>query len=691
MLNRLSLRVRVFLFFAALAVGAIVAIAGGLTLGYRRLGDPVVLDGFAQAGIIAGFATLGLIVWVWFLFDANVAKPIDLLAAALRARTHSDIANPLQSDIARYLGDLAPAASATAQTLAETRNALSEAVARETIRLSQEKDRLERLLSDVEVGVILCSGNHQLVFYNGTAAEFMGAGRQAAALPGLDRRLFDFLREGPILHSLRRLIESGDPDAASDLLCTTVAEARVLSGRMRLVQSEGSQGYVLTLREVTRDMAAHARREALVSDFLDQIRRPAAALHTLMAVVPEGSSALGPIEGALRQEVDTLATCASDFGRRIDEIRSDTVPFSMARGDDLLDGLRARMELDGLTVETAPTDLLVRCNGYELIALFGGLAGEIARKAATRRFRLALDEDQSGATLRLLWSGKPVSVGGLEIWLAEPLEPNLDTARRSVLLSHATDLWPEPVGSEQSLCLPIRNARRFGPRPKPLTRRVVYDFDLMGKERNRDVLDTRLEDLTYVVFDTETTGLLPQQGDEIVQIAAVRIVNGRRVGGEVFDTRVNPRRAIPAVSTEVHGISDAMVKDAPFIEEVGAQFHRFAEGSVLIAHNAPFDMAFLRRIEPTLGLRFDMPVLDTVLLSAVVFSQHDQHSLDALTHRLGITISEEARHTAIGDAVATADAFLKLLPVLQARGFNTFGQVLAEVRRHGRLLKDINT
>ena len=83
-------------------------------------------------------------------------------------------------------------------------------------------------------------------------------------------------------------------------------------------------------------------------------------------------------------------------------------------------------------------------------------------------------------------------------------------------------------------------------------------------------------------------------------------------------------------------------------------------------------------------------MLDTVLLSAVVFGQNETHSLDALAHRLGMTIPEEVRHTAIGDTRATADALLKLLPMLKARKVTTFGEALAEVRRHGRLLKDLN-
>ena len=89
-------------------------------------------------------------------------------------------------------------------------------------------------------------------------------------------------------------------------------------------------------------------------------------------------------------------------------------------------------------------------------------------------------------------------------------------------------------------------------------------------------------------------------------------------------------------------------------------------------------------------MRFDHPVLDTVLLSAVVFGQSELHTLDALTDRLGISIPPEARHTAMGDTIATAAALEKLIPMLEAKGCVTFGQTVAAVRRHARLLKDVN-
>ena len=691
MLTRLSLRIRIFLFFAALAAGALVALTAGLTLGYRRLGNPEVLNAFVQGGIIAAFVIAGLIAWVWYLFDMNVARPIDILAGALRARAHSDVTGEFDAAIARYLGDLAPAATATAHSLAETRNALAEAVARETTRLTDEKARLEALLSDVPVGVLLCSGDHALAFYNGQAVDLIGAG---GAAPGLDRQVFDYLREGPIRLAHDRLIATGDPDAASDLLCTTVSGARVMVGRMRLMATEGGAipGYVLTLRDVTADMAREARREALLGEVFDRVRRPAANLSTLLEVMPEGDAAPGRLDRALRQEVAHLAQAVTELSRRHDESRDDGWPMAMTRDSDLLEGVKARVEAEGFLVTTATADLLLRCNGFEIIALLSGLAAELGREGLAKAFHVAVQEDGTGGMIRLDWQGAALPMGQLGRWLDRPLEAGLpDVPRKSVLAMHATEIWPEArPGGGQGICLPIPQARRVVRRPKPIARALVYDFDLLSKARNDKVQDARLEDLTYVVFDTETTGLLPGQGDEIVQIAAVRIVNGRRVEGEVFDTLVNPRRPIPLSSTEVHGITEAMVQDAPMIEDVAARFHKFAEGAVLIAHNAPFDMEFLRRVEPKLGLRFDNPVLDTVLLSAVIYGQHEVHSLDALTHRLGITIPEEARHTAIGDTVATADAFLKLMPMLAGRGLATFGSVLGEVRRHGRLLKDLN-
>ncbi|MCB2134868.1 MAG: DNA polymerase III subunit epsilon [Rhodobacteraceae bacterium] len=685
MLNRLGLRLRVFLFFAALALGSLSAIAAGLWLGYGQAADGDLLSGFVTAGLIGGFITLGIAAWVWFLFDEHVARATERLAASLRAEAHAGLDGRTDTDLARYLGDLAPAARAISGRLSETRDALAEAVQRETTRLAEEKARLETLLSDVPVGVLLCSGDHQLVFYNGPATELLGA----AQVPGLDRPIFDYLRDAPLRHAHERLWSAGDAEAVSDLLVATVAGARMLSGRMRLLDGDGA-GYVLTLRDVTDDLAAHAGRDRLLEEIFDKIRRPAANLLTVIGVLDEAPDDPA-LTGALVGEVGQLAKTVTELGQRYDQARAGWWPLPMTRGADLLDGLRARMEAQGLQVTTEGDDLILRCDGFEIVALLAGLAERVAGKGLTRDFNVRLAEDGAGAVIDIGWRGAAVPVGTLDGWLDAPFDVGAaDVTGKTVLAIHATECWPQMRDGMAILRLPIREARRAARRPQAVARRVVYDFDLLFKARAEGLAETALEDLTYVVFDTETTGLLPSDGDEIVQIAGIRIVNGRKVQGEVFDTLVNPGRPIPPRSTDVHGISDAMVADAPPIEEAGRQFHKFAEGAVLIAHNAPFDMAFLRRHEAGIGKAFDNPILDTVLLSAVVYGQGESHSLDSLTARLCITIPEEVRHTALGDTEATADAFLKLLPMLKGRGVRTFGDVLTEVRRHGRLLKDLN-
>ncbi|MDD7969733.1 3'-5' exonuclease [Roseinatronobacter alkalisoli] len=695
MLEKLGLRVRILLFFALLAVGAVAAVGVAGWLVVSRSAVPDLAAAVAQAGILAGFLILFLVTGIWYLFDMNVARAIDGLANAIRTRAHADIHDDLgrDKDRARYLGDLAPAAAEISSALAQTRSALAESVARETSRLSGEKARLEKLLADVPVAVLLCTADYQLAFYNGQAVTILEAG----GAPGLDRNLLDYLREGPVRHAYERLAKLNDPEAASDLICATTGSGRLLSGRMRVLrrtEHTPRPGFVLTLRDVTADLAAHAAREALLAEVFDRVRRPAANLQTVIGVISEDKDMAhsADLMDAMLSEVQGLTTAITELGQRYDAGRNDWRPLAQIRSPDLMDGVGAQFETLGLDLQTEGPELMLTCDGFELALLLRWLGQKLAQAGHSRSFRLVLaEEDGPGAVLDLVWHGRSLSVGVFDSWLSEPLDPDTpDLTARAVLNAHATEAWTETRSDGvAAVRLPIPNARRATTRPAPIQREVVYDFELLSKARNAGVLESRLEDLTYVVFDTETTGLTPSS-DEIVQIAAVRVVNGRRVKREVFDTLVDPARAIPPSSTEIHGITDDMVKGAPSMTEAGKRFHDFARGAVLIAHNAPFDMEFLRRHEKSMGVRFDHPVLDTVLLSAVVYGQLEQHSLDALTARLGITIPEEARHTAIGDTVATADAFLKLMPMLKSRGLLTFGDVLGEVRRHGRLLKDLN-
>ncbi len=220
----------------------------------------------------------------------------------------------------------------------------------------------------------------------------------------------------------------------------------------------------------------------------------------------------------------------------------------------------------------------------------------------------------------------------------------------------------------------------------PAERPLVFDFSALPEDGGA-VMERPLADLTYVVVDTETTGLDPAR-DALVQIAAVRGMKGRRIAGETFETLVDPGRPIPGAASRIHGITDERVAGAPGPIPAIAALHHFARGAVLVAHNAPFDLAFLRR--QGAGIRFDHPVLDTVLLSAAVWGQGVPHTLDAIAERLEVDLPAGLRHTAPGDAQATADVLFRLLGILEGRGVATFGDAVGAMRRHERLFRDPN-
>ncbi|MEL6207697.1 MAG: 3'-5' exonuclease, partial [Pseudomonadota bacterium] len=574
--------------------------------------------------------------------------------------------------------------------LTETKSALAEAVERETTRLAIENARLQALLADVPAGVLLCAPDHQIVFYNGPAAALL----TAEHAPGLDRSLLDYLNPAPVRAAYERLSLPERAGTATDLLCATTQSGDVLAGRMRLLdlpQGRGDRpGYVLTLRDVTADLALHAGREALLEEVFERVRRPAANLQTVLAA---GSARGAEGRAALLAEVEGLATTITDLGARYDAARGGWWPMADTRAGELAEAVATQAGQAGIALAVEAGDLRLQCDAFQLVALLSHLAERLVGEHEAHGLSLQVAAEEGGALLSLSWTGPVLPVARLEAWLGRPLEVGLaDTTGRSVLAAHGTEVWPEPGPreTEARLCVPLALSAVGAPAGASETRRAVYDFDLLDRDPPGALAETPLTALTCIVFDTETTGLLPSSGDEIVQIAAMRILGGRVVEGEAFETLVNPGRSIPAVSTEVHGITEAMVADAPPIDVAARRFHAFAEGAVLVAHNAPFDLEFLRRHEAGIGARFDHPVLDTVLLSAVVFGQAQTHTLDALTDRLGITIPPEARHTAMGDTIATAAALEKLIPMLAGQGITTFGEAIAACRRHARLLKDVN-
>ncbi len=186
------------------------------------------------------------------------------------------------------------------------------------------------------------------------------------------------------------------------------------------------------------------------------------------------------------------------------------------------------------------------------------------------------------------------------------------------------------------------------------------------------LLLSSLSSVPLTFFDVETTGLYPERGDRICEIAMVRTVNGQIE--KTFDTLVYPERPIPEEASRVSGITDQMVWGKPRFSEIRADIEQMAEGSVLVAHNAPFDLAFLHVESQGCGQEMLRNlVLDTLVLARRCYKLSD-YSLGGLARAL--RIQKETFHRALGDSVMTSRVFTAMIPMLRQKKLATVGHVL---------------
>jgi len=183
-----------------------------------------------------------------------------------------------------------------------------------------------------------------------------------------------------------------------------------------------------------------------------------------------------------------------------------------------------------------------------------------------------------------------------------------------------------------------------------------------------------LDGSRFVVFDTETTGFYPNKGDEIISVGGVVIDNGQ-LTDETFLEFINPNREIPPLVTELTGITDEMVAAAPDFLVVCNKFMDFVGSSMLVAHCGAFDFSFINaQLQKNCGEKLVPLVLDTYLLSQLLFPNHKTHSLEDLAEGYGVPLAD--RHTALGDSIITGQIFLAMVEDLKTRGIRTTTDLL---------------
>lgn len=521
-------------------------------------------------------------------------------------------------------------------------------------------------LAELPDAAILCEWpGHRIGCANTAAAALFGR----SALP-MGGDIATILPMEPLLRALEGL-EAGGHTAFT---CASADGAALLRGKVRI--HDGF--YLLTLipedAEPTRALRELSLRRASVRD----LRRPLANLRAAaetIAAYPDMTAR----ERAAFDEVITEESAA--LSRAVERLEADIatqIPSAASTdlyAQDLFNCLARRLTADRIRLNMVGIPLWLHGDSRGLLDALTVLTRQLARATGHTEFDFEALLADRRVYVDLAWNGTAVPAAMVEVWLDLPAGDGGDSVR-DLLDRHQSEPWSQSGSNSLSVLripLPPPHRPQFSStdRPRP-PRPEVHDLDLMQRHLQAGALtNEKLSDLTFVAFDCETTGLRPDQGDRLIQMGAVRIGQGRVLSGESFERLIDPGIPIPAQSMAYHGISNDMVRGKPPLAVVLPQFAAFAGASALAGHNVAFDLKFLHAAQGETGIALRQPVLDTMILAALLDPGYDL-SLEAVAGRLGVP--PLPHRSALSDALVTAEILARLIAPLDARGIRTLGQ-----------------
>ena len=637
-----------------------------------------------------------------------VEAPARLLEQAQVALA-GDVAREIEASGSLENRGLARAINDLVAARAHVRRDFEHKVQEASQAIEEERSRLAALMSELSQSVVVCNLDGRILLYNNQArwlfkglsdaptvaggTELMGLGRSIHAV-------FDPALVAHALENVRKRMRRGAADPSAQFVTATPA-GQLLRVTMAPVRSTTAQsditGFVLMLDNITRQYEDESVRDQHLHALTESTR---ASLGSVQAAVealdyPDVDSEMRErLLGVIRDEVEAMGQRVRAVGHATAEGLKTRWPLEDMLGADVVQAsLRSIESACAMHAALGEVDgsLWLKVDSFSLLQALSSLACRLNEELDVRGVELRLTPaGPQRAHLDLVWSGRVLNTETAMGWELDPMRRGaecLPLTVREVVMRHGGEFWFERERTRHQAFfrfrLPLAAAHEEHAaaiaRPGD-SRPEFYDFDLFQTSpRSRELDEHTLAEITYTVFDTETTGLDPSSGDEIIQIGATRIVNGKLLRHESFEQLVNPKRSIPQPSIAIHGIRPEMLTGQPTIAEVLPAFHAFARDTVLVAHNAAFDMRFLQLKEAQTGIRFDQPVLDTLLLSALLHPHQESHALEAIASRLGVDAT--GRHAALRDATVTAEVFLRLVPLLADKGIRTLGQAREAARK----------
>ncbi len=645
-----------------------------------------------------------VIIAVAFKVAQHLAGPVETLRQGLEVMTGANPDYRIKLASGDELETIAEYANQLADSAMTAKRELEEEIAAATRAIAFEKEKLASILFGLGDGVIVCDHDLRVILCNRAARSVLTTRwKQARRGKGIYNYL-DASRLKPLVEAL------GEGPRAGKQATFTLSSGAIIQAAAAKVNSADDTNYIFLLRDVTQLVNLDRQKNRAINQMVQSLRSPLSSILSCADILCNYNELNDRKKehflGVIREEVEGLSQKLDEMQKQA-ELALSPIEWSVEDVDigafahQVAQELRPLAEDRLVRLVAAGEAAIVRGDPLSLRQVVGRLF-EFCLGFASEGGQIEAQwaEAESGwVELRISYTGRPLSSEEIESIFENPLyigseergrlPSSGDVATiREIVKQHGGEVWAKNGDSGASLAL-IMPARVV-----PLVKRVGEESDTVGKQimallGDGAFYDFRLDkplpvqahteaplnELSYVVFDLETTGLHPKEGDEIIAVGAIRIDGGEIVKEDYFYTLVNPGRPVPASSTRVHGISDGLLVDQPTVEEVIPKFLQFVGDSILVGHFLSFDLSFLEPKMTSMGLGLaNNLALDTLLLSYALFKDWEAYNLEDLANHLGVKIV--ARHTALGDAYATAQILLQLVKIMEGRGIRTLGEAL---------------
>ncbi len=626
------------------------------------------------------FPLLGLVFLVvgslWVIFDITYntyIRPLKRMSAEAGVIYASNPSHRLKIKGSKDITNLCRVINDFADMFENLNKTITQQILAARKETEKERNLLAAIMAELPQGVIICNKNGRVLLFNSLAKKIFthrASPLRTEQFIGLGRSIFHLIDKNLIAHAIDEIQEwlNSHKKSVGSFFITPIYTGILISVEAIPIfdQNNAMTGFILAVKDISADINKYETIDTQLSEFHMALEKEMPEI-TFKGVQKKYDQASNIIRDLSLSKLPLTTLNLKDFLRTLQK--------------------KTGHECDiRINIFNEDWNTRILADAYSLTRALVFLFKNLSRLSSQKEFNLVISHPNDAISFEISWNNAPCRLMDIKDIMHQRINalPGFDYVLK---FNNAKILLDS---SDKSTCSGVRILTKAGKESlSPVKQRApvmagsrpeFYDFDLFSMDNQpKSLLETSLKELTYTVFDTETTGLNPDEGDEIISIGAVRIVNNSIVYREIFEELVDPKRDIPIESYRIHGINYEMVMEKEPIEQVLPRFSQFTSDTVLLGHNIAFDMKMLKLKEKPTGIRFNHPTLDTLLLSAVLHPVHEQHDMENIARRLGVNII--GRHTALGDAITTAEIFKKLIPILNSNGILTLKDALKASQR----------